>query len=96
MPRLKLSLTKPSSDASWANLLQAEVATRETKFPSGSKTYEEIQAMLKKSGLPHSKNYTKVFLTKSNRAGTIKTVRGVVLNENGKLIRASRYVVNPT
>jgi hypothetical protein len=96
MPRLKSSLTKPSSDASWANLLQAEVATRETKFPPGSKTYEEIRAMMKKSGLPHCKKYIDTFLTKSNRAGTIKTVRGVVLNENGWLIRAQRYVVNPT
>jgi hypothetical protein len=52
--------------------------------------------MMKKSGLPHCKNYIDTFLTRSNRAGTIKTVRGVVLNENGRLIRASRYVVNPT
>ena len=96
MPRLKSKPTKPSSDASWANLLQAEVATRETKFPPGSKTHEEIRAMMKKSGLPHCKNYTDTFLTRSNRAGTIKTVRGVVLNENGRLIRTSRYVVNPT
>jgi hypothetical protein len=85
--------SKATKDALWANLLQAEIATRETKFPHGSKTFEEIQTMLKKSGLPHSKNYTDIFLTKSNRAGTIKTIRGVVLNADGKLIRASRYVI---
>ena len=89
----KSKATKGYSDASWANLLQAEISTRETKFPHGSKTFEEIQTMLKMSGLPHSKNYTDVFLTKSNRAGTIKTIRGVVLNADGKLIRASRYII---
>jgi hypothetical protein len=90
MPR---ATSKPIDPAiTWANLLQAEVSRRGTVFPKGSKTFEEIQDMREKAGLPWGVKTTKTIISKQVKSGAIKAIQGVEPRD-GRLVRAVRYLI---
>ena len=90
MPLPKSKATKPNS---WAALFAAELKGRETVFPADAKSKEEIMAMRKEMGICCSPCQVHRFLKKEIEAGRLKMLTGQVLNKNGKLQYAARYII---
>jgi len=90
MPLPKLKVTKPDS---WAALFAAELKGRETVFPKDAKSKEEIMTMRKGMGICSSPCQTHRFLKKEMEAGRLKMLTGRVLDKDGKLQHAARYVI---
>jgi len=90
MPLPKSKATKPNS---WAALFAAELKGRETLFPADAKSKEEIMTMRKGMGICSSPCQTHRFLKKEMEAGRLKMLTGRVLDKDGKLQHAARYVI---
>lgn len=84
----------PKSKAtSWAAMFAAELKGRETVFPADAKSKEEIMAMRKEMGICCSPCQVHRFLKKEMEAGRLKMLTGQMLNKNGKLQYAARYII---
>jgi hypothetical protein len=74
-------------------MFAAELKGRETVFPADAKSKEEIMAMRKEMGICCSPCQVHRFLKKEIEAGRLKMLTGQMLNKNGKLQYAARYVI---
>ncbi len=90
MPLPKSKATKTNS---WAAMFAAELKGRETVFPADSKSKEEIMAMRKEMGICSSPCQVHRFLKKEMEAGRLKMLTGRVLDKDGKLQHAVRYII---
>jgi hypothetical protein len=90
MPLPKSKATKTNS---WAAMFAAELKGRETVFPKDAKSKEEIMAMRKEMGICCSPCQVHRFLKKEMEAGRLKMLTGQMLNKNGKLQYAARYII---
>jgi hypothetical protein len=74
-------------------MFAAELKGRETVFPADAKSKEEIMAMRKEMGICCSPCQVHRFLKKEMEAGRLKMLTGQMLNKNGKLQYAARYII---
>lgn len=88
MPQKKLNPTN------WAALLQAEIATRGTKFPPGAKSIPEIRADRKAAGLPWGESFTRRWLRELVGEGQARVIDGFIPSKStGSLVKATRYLL---
>lgn len=59
-----------------AALLQEELANRDTRFPEGARTFDEVRAERKKGGLSYGRYQTRKFLQRLQRQGKVEYLRG--------------------
>lgn len=86
---MKAPPTKPS----WASLLQEQLAKAPSQFTPEHKSFHEIRAELKASGLPHGKAYTAEFIRGLLESGKATAQDGTAPSPSGRMVRATRYLI---
>jgi hypothetical protein len=74
-----------------ADLLAEELKSKETKWPKGAVTFEELRQIRREAGMPSGDSSTHEFLAGAKKAGKVEVLEGVV-RKGKKYVRATKYL----
>ena len=74
-----------------ADLLAEELKSKETKWPKGALTFEELQQVRKEAGIAWGSMATRQFLNANKKAGKVEVFNGITLRGN-KYVRATKFL----
>ena len=74
-----------------ADLLVEELKSKETKWPKGAVTFEELCQVRKEAGMPSGRSSTKDFIADTKKKGKVELIEGLMLRGK-RYVRAVKYL----